>query len=44
MKSHWHWLSQMVNEFNEHYNILVGEHHSGWNDGQLKQHARELFK
>ena len=44
MKSHWHWLSRMVNEFNQYYNRLVREHHSGWNDDQLKQHARELVK
>ncbi|XP_027174774.1 glutathione S-transferase T3-like [Coffea eugenioides] len=43
VKSHWHWLSRMVNEFNQYYNKLVGEHHSGWNDDQIKQHARELF-
>ncbi|XP_027071957.1 glutathione S-transferase T3-like [Coffea arabica] len=43
VKSHWHWLSRMVNEFNQYYNILVGDHHSGWNDDQIKQHARELF-
>ncbi|XP_027087578.1 glutathione S-transferase T2-like [Coffea arabica] len=33
----------MVNEFNQCYNKLVGEHYSGWNDDQIKQHARELF-
>ncbi|XP_027108946.1 glutathione S-transferase T3-like [Coffea arabica] len=43
VKSHWHWLSRMVNEFNQYYNKLVGEHHSGWNDDQIKQYARELF-
>ena len=43
IKNHWHWLIPMVTEFNGIYNKLRSEHHSGWSDDQLKEHARELF-
>ena len=32
-----------VNAFNQIYNKLLDEHHSGWSDDQLKEHAREIF-
>ena len=33
----------MVNAFNEIYNKILGEHHSGWSDDQLKEHTWEVF-
>ncbi|XP_050222546.1 glutathione S-transferase T3-like [Mercurialis annua] len=43
VKQHRYWMIPMVNEFNQHYNKLAAEHHSGWSDDQLKQRARELY-
>ena len=43
VKQHWYWLLPQVNEFNQLYNRLLGEHRSGWSDDQIKQHARELY-
>ena len=36
-------MMPVVNAFNQIYNKLLGEHHSGWSDDQLKEYAREVF-
>ena len=38
-KNHWYWMMPTVNAFNQIYNKLLDEHHSGWSDDQLKEHA-----
>ncbi|XP_039141194.1 glutathione S-transferase T3 [Dioscorea cayenensis subsp. rotundata] len=42
-KQHWFWIISLINKFNQIYNRLLGEHHSGWSDDQLKEHARTLY-
>lgn len=43
LKQHWFWMLPFINEFNQLHNKLLGQHHSGWSDDQLKDRARELY-
>ncbi|CAI9104021.1 OLC1v1002625C1 [Oldenlandia corymbosa var. corymbosa] len=43
VKAHWHWLKNIICEFNYFYDKLVEEHHGEWNEDQLKQRAHELY-
>ena len=42
LKTHWHWMIPMVNEFNKAYNKLLSEHRSERSDDQVKECAREI--